>query len=169
MGGIASVASTAIKALGTVNTVLGAVNTYKKSSGKEEYNQTKALNDLRLQQERERAALEKEQLQLSKEQAESQRQSALRRAVARQKALFGSGGTGSSDGSAKAVLLGLFDESDEERAQREALDTLKTKAIDTGVAQTQRLNTLQLSQLKERNRINQFTAAYDGLSTISKL
>ena len=166
MGGIASVASTAIQALGAVNTVLGAVNSFQKKSGREDYSQTKALNDLKLQQERERANLEKEQISLSKVQAEKERQSALRRAMAKQRAQFGAGGTGSSDGSAKAVLLGLFDESDEERSQREALDTLKTRAIDTGVAQTQRINTLQLSQLKERNRINKYTSAYDSLSTL---
>ena len=166
MGGIASVATTAIQALGAVNTVLGAVNTFQKDSGRESINQAKALNDLNLQQQRERAALEKEQLKLSADQVEKERQSALRRAVARQRALFGSGGTGSSDGSARAVLLGLFDESDEDRAQRNALDTLKTKAIDTGVSQSQRINALQLSQLQQRNNINQFTSAFNGLSTL---
>lgn len=166
MGGITSFATTAIQALGAANTVLGAFNNYQDKSGRQDYQKTKALQDLEIRNAQERAAYEKSQLKLSAEQTESERRAALRRAVAKQRANFGASGTGSSDGSSRAVLLGLFDESDEERARRESLDTLKSRAIDMGVAQQQRINTLQLAQLKEKNKINRYISAFDSVSSI---
>lgn len=166
MGGIASVATTAIQALNAVNTVVGAIDGYQEKSGTRAYDQAKTMNDLELRQKKEDAALQKEQIRLAAESTDAERRAALRRAVARQRAAYGSGGTGSSDGSAQAVLLGLFDESEEERAQREALDALKTTAIDQGVSQQQRINTLQLTQLKERNRLKKVGSAIDLVTSI---
>lgn len=166
MGGIASVATTAIQALNAVNTVVGAIDGYRENSGSRVYEQTKAMKDLELRQQKENAALQKEQIRLTAESTDAERRAALRRAVARQRAAYGSSGTGSSDGSAQAVLLGLFDESEEERAQRESLDALKTSAIDQGVSQQQRINTLQLTQLKERNRLKKVGSTIDLITSV---
>lgn len=168
MGGFSSFASTAIQALGAANTVLGAVNRFQDNSGDREYKQTKALQDLEIRNVQERAAYEKEQLRLSGDQAERERRNSLRRAVAKQRAIYGGEGISSGDGSARAVLLGLFDESDEERKERNALDTLKSSALDSNIAQQKRLNTLQLTQLKEKNRLNRYTAGFSSLSSIVK-
>lgn len=168
MAGFTSFASTAVQVLGAANTVLGAVNRFQDNSGDREYKQTKALQDLEIRNAQERAALEKEQIRLSGEDAERERRNALRRAVAKQRAIYGGEGISSGDGSARAVLLGLFDESDDERKEREALDTLKTTALDTGITQQKRLNTLQLTQLKEKNRLNRYTAGFSSLSSIVK-
>ncbi len=166
MGGIASVATTAIQALNTVNTVVKAFDKYDGASGSRAYDQTKELQKVQMQSERERTALEKEQIRLTGENAESERRAALRRAVARQRAQYGASGTGSADGSAQAVLLGLFDESDEERTQRESLDALKTGAINQNLAQQKRINTLQLTQMKERDRLKKYSSAFDFAGTL---
>lgn len=154
MGGLTSLASTAIRGLSIANALIGSTNDYYDNSGQRAYEQMKAQSDLSLQNARERAELEKQQIRLSAQSAESERRAALRRAMARQRAQYGASGISSGDGSAQAVLLGLFDESEEEARQREALDALKTASVDQGVAQQRRINTLQLTQLKERNRLN---------------
>ena len=82
--------------------------------------------------------------------AEDERRAALRRAVARQNARFGASGIGGSGGSAEAVLLGLFDESEEDLASRERLDNLRNRSLDLNVAQNSSLNVLQRSQLQQR-------------------
>lgn len=42
MGGLTSLASTAIQAIGAVNTVLGAANSYRDDSGRRAYEQARA-------------------------------------------------------------------------------------------------------------------------------
>jgi hypothetical protein len=153
MGGITSLASSAMQALGAANALIGVVDSYQNISGNRQYDLQKQQNDLAMRNAAEQAALQKEQIRLSAEQAETNRRSSLRRAMARQRALFGSSGTGSGGGSAQAVLLGMFDESEEDLQQRQALDALKTAAVDQGFSQQQRINTLQLSQLRERDRL----------------
>ncbi len=166
MGGIASVATTAIQALGAVNTVLGAVDSFQNKSGSRDLKQQKQLNNLQLQQSVENSNLEKERLRLAAMQDEDNRRSALRSAMARQRASLGGAGVGSSDGSGRAILLGLFDETDEQRAQRDQLDNLKTRVLDTNIAQKKSVNTLQLSQLKEKNNLSKYTSALNSVSSI---
>ncbi len=162
MGGLSSVATAAVQALSVANTVLGATNSYKDDSGERNYKELQQRSALELQNAHERAALEKEQIRLNAEQTESQRRAALKRAIAKQRAQFGSSGTGTDGGSAEAVLLGLFDESAEELSQRNALDVLKSSAVDQSVSGIQRINTLQLTQQKERNKYNRYTSAYSS-------
>lgn len=166
MGGLTSLASTAIQVLGAANSVIGTLDNYQSRSGQRAYEQMKQQSDLVLQNAAEQAALQKEQIRLTGEQAEAERRAALRRAVARQRAQFGASGVGTSGGSSQAVLLGLFDESDEERRQREALDALKTNTVDQGYAQQARINTLQLIQLKERDRLKNASGILGGLKDI---
>lgn len=127
-------------------------------------------NDLALRQLQERqneslaksqeeAALNRERIAADAKETESRRRQALKRSVARQRARFGSSGieTGSS-GSAQAVLLGLFDESEEDRSQREKLDQLRFNAIDQSLDQQRRLNVLQRTQLKSRQDLEESVA-----------
>jgi hypothetical protein len=92
-------------------------------------------------------------MRLEKESDERRRKAALKRAMAKRTAEFGASGTGSSGGSAQALLLGLFEESDEEREEREKLDNLKSKALDTGLANRRSINVLQRSQLAQRQQL----------------
>ncbi len=98
-------------------------------------------------------ALEKERLSLEARNAETTRKDALKRSVARQRAQFGAQGVGSGGGASQAVLLGLFEESENERQKREATDALRARAIDKNVAQQSALNILQRTQLAEKNKI----------------
>ncbi len=95
---------------------------------------------------------------LSAQTAEEDRKRALRRAVARQRSQFGAQGIGTSGGSGQAVLLGLFDESQEDKAQRKNLDALRLGAIDQNLSQARSLNVLQRSQLQQRQKVSNLSA-----------
>ena len=104
-------------------------------------------------------AREKEKLRIETGLANKERQEALRRAVSRQRANFSAQGVGAGAGSSQAVLLGLFEESDDEREKREALDNLRFNALDQNFAQGRSLNVLQRTQLEERNKVSQLSSA----------
>ena len=123
--------------------------------------QEQAVQDLQTRQsEQERqlaqdATLERTRIAEATAQAEGDRKAALKRAVARQRARFGSSGiTASSGGSAQAVLLGLFEESEDEKVQRDKLDSLRLGALDQNQDQQKRFNVIQRTQLQERQKIN---------------
>lgn len=117
----------------------------------------KASNELSLKQAQATAALQKEQNRVAALQQEQDRKKALRNAVARQRAQFGGSGIGSSEGSSEAVLLGLFNESDEQRALREQMNNLRSNALDLTPAQIQQRNLLQQTQSREQDTINRIT------------
>jgi len=169
MGGLTSFASQAFQVLGAVNTVLGAVNHYSNSSGNAAYQAQQQANAIAQQNALNAASIKKQQIALDAQTAETARRDALRRAIAKQKATYGSEGIDSSSGSAQAVLLGKINDAAEAQQQSDALDTLKNAAIDGDLAAQQRLNTLQLTQLKEKNKYNQYTSAYDLGQTVGDL
>jgi len=168
MGALSSVLTgvgSAYTALNTIESTLGKLSNLA-SGGASESSRLRAEQDLAMRQLQERqaadenydaqqAALDKTKIAADAQAAETSRRAALRRAVARQRAAFGAQGldSASGDGSSQAVLLGLFDESDEERAQREQSDTLRSQAIDNDLVQQSRINVLQRQQLKERQKL----------------
>lgn len=99
------------------------------------------------------ANLDYQKLQTQTQAAEDERRATLRRAMARQRASFGGAGVSTNGGSGEAVLLGLFDESDAEREEREKLDSLRSQAIDLSLANRSSLNVLQRSQLEARQKL----------------
>ncbi len=142
----------------TLTGAAGAVNA-SKSSGNTRASQELALRQLQQQQHLREAqsaadaqrAREKVAIDAAADEAERQR--ALKRSVARQRANFGAQGVGSGQGSSQAVLLGLFDESEEEKSERESLDALRLNAIDDDLNQERALNVLQRTQLEERQKL----------------
>ena len=172
MGGITS----ALQLLPMITQGIGLVNDIVQpqfSFADEEEQQQQALRELQQKQDldmrarQENAELEREKIELDTQDAERRRRDALKRAVARQRASFGSAGVGSGAGSSQAVLLGLFEESDAERAEREKLDNLRVRAQETDLAQTQRLNVLQRTQLQERNKISGLSNDLNRVSSLS--
>ncbi len=131
-----------------LDTVFSTINLVRDNSA--------SLKAAKLQQEqaRQTANAQREQQAFASDQAEIERQKALRRAVSRQKAQFGAQGVSGADGSAEAVLLGLFEESDEEKKQREKLDQMRSRALDARAGNNSRLDLLEQSRLSERNRID---------------
>lgn len=166
MGSIAPVASQALTAFQVANKVISTVKPVASVFGKglDFFGDDNASSDLalsqlqkqqKLQQKQaaQNAALEKQEILTKAQAAESKRRDALKRAVSRQRAQYGSQGVSVNGGSSEAVLLGLFDESEKERSERERLDNLRNVAIDQNLIQQRRVNTLQREQLKEKNKL----------------
>ena len=83
------------------------------------------------------------------EAAERRRLQALKAATARQRAQFGAAGVDADDGSGEAVLLGLFTQSEAERAEQERLYALRQRILDAeGEAVTAR-NLLEYTQMRD--------------------
>lgn len=174
MGAITPVLSTLGSLAGAVSTTRSAIQTLRgagKGWGDSDAaarrdlarDQTLTLEQLRARQALEEnqsaqaAANERARMDSDVRAAEETRRAALKRAVARQRAAFGAQGTGSSGGSAQAVLLGLFDESDAERADRERLDGLRRAALDSDLSARRQTNLLQVTQLAERQRLERLS------------
>lgn len=140
------------------------------SASRQEESQDMALQQLQRQQAltqqqaAQNAELERKQIAEQSAINEENRRAALKRAVARQRAQFGASGISSGPGSSEAVLLGLFDETEGELAQRERLDNLRYGALDSDLAQSNSLNVLQYEQLKERQKLSQAARTYDRIS-----
>lgn len=99
---------------------------------------------------------------------EQLRQAALKRAMARQQAKFGASGiTTGSSGSAQALLLGLFDESEQEKSRRNALDALRYQSINDDLAYKNRVNILALDDLRARQKIGGLTSWANTISRLS--
>lgn len=150
--GISLVTNTARSEINTQNQAREQQLALRQLQDQQRLNQKQAAQD---------AALERERIAVQAQAAEEDRQRALRRAVSRQRANFAGSGISSANGSAQAVLLGLFDESEEELAQRERLDNLRNRSIDLGVSQNRSLNVLQATQLKERQKLNNLSPIVD--------
>ena len=161
MGGFTSLASEAFNIFNAAGNIIGAYDNLRGDSSY--YRDLQRQQTEQMRQMAENSALEKEKIRLSAEQTEAERRAALRRAIAKQKAKYGASGIESSGGSSQALLLGLYDESEEERQRRESLDALKSQAIDQNMDQQQRINTLQLTQLRERSRYNNRGSVFTAL------
>ncbi|PZP56786.1 MAG: hypothetical protein DI586_02510 [Micavibrio aeruginosavorus] len=155
MGSLTSALAPIIQVGSALGTVANAAAPFYKDSV--DRKAQKASNELAVRQAQASAALQKEQNRLSALQQEQDRKRALRNAVARQRAEFGGSGIGSADGSSEAVLLGLFNESDDERAMRQQITNLRNNALDLTPAQIQQRNLLQQTQSREQDAINRIT------------
>lgn len=170
-GGLISSIGTAASVIRTLDS---AFSTFQSLTGADSKNQRAALRaqqDLALRQLQaqqglaganaaERAALDRQRLAAEAANSEDARRDSLRRAVARQNAQFGAQGLSAGDGSSEAVLLGMFEESEQERAKRERLDALRFQAIDQNLEQENRINVLQRAQLQERQNLERALAGY---------
>lgn len=105
------------------------------------------------------AELQRQKLAADTLTAENNRRAALRRAVARQRTQFGGNGFTGGDGSAEAVLLGLFEETEQDRASSARIDTLRRAAIDQSLGNQRALNMLQRTQLQERQALERLATA----------
>lgn len=123
--------------------------------------QLQAMQDEEMRRAGEDAAQDRAEIAFNAQAAEDARRAALKRAVARQRATFGSSGIDTnSSGSAQAVLLGLYDESEEERVQREKLDAMRYGALEQGLAQRARANVLERTQLVQQQQLQQSLSGY---------
>jgi len=155
-----------MSALSLANSAIGAVNSYKQNSGLQDYNETKqkiALDNAALQRD---AALKKEAYRVEQEISEQDRRNKIRKLMAEQRARYGAQGIGSNDGSSQARLYGLLNMSEDEQKREDEAYTIRNKIIDQGLGHDQSVNTLQLTQLKERSKMNKIGALYNSLTSI---
>ena len=160
MGSIVPVALQALQAVQTVSTVakvvgrgLDVVDDKRHDSSAQALAQLEARQRAEIRNAKEQANIERQKIASAAKEKETERLRSLKRAVARQRAEFGGSGIASGDGSSQAVLLGLFDESEQEKADRERLDKIKLSAIDQSLANKRRVNTLERAQLQEKSRL----------------
>ena len=161
MGALTPIASGLGAVSGTLGTIGGIVSTVQALSGNSasEQEQQLALRQLQDKQALQQAqlaqnsALEREKIALQAAQSEDERRAALKRAVAKQRAQYGGSGISTNGGSAQAVLLGLFEETEDEINKRAQLDQLKTASLDQDIASTQSINVLQRTQLAQRQKL----------------
>ncbi len=106
-------------------------------------------------------ALERERIQMVADVDADNRRAALKRAVARRRAEVGASGIGGgAGGSTQAVLLGLFDETEDELNERQVLDTLRTRALDLSLSNNNAINILQRTQLQERQKLSRISTNF---------
>lgn len=171
MGAITPIATGLTSIAGTLGTVNQIVNTAQALGGNSSAEREQELALRQLQQRQalsasqnaNAAALDRQKFAADALNAEEDRKRALRRAVARQRANFGGQGISSNNSSAQAILLGLFDESEEELNQRTRLDTIRSASIDQDLSNQSSLNVLQRTQLQERQKLNDNITGFDDL------
>ncbi len=165
---LTGLAGTLSSVVGATNSIAGTLGLTKDNSANNAENdrrqalqaqqnlalaQLQAQQNLAASQAQSDANLDRQKIAKDATASEEARRRALKRAVARQRASFGSSGVGSAGGSSEAVLLGLFEESEEEKEQRESLDSLRFSAIDQSLSNTKNTNTLRRTQLQERQNL----------------
>ena len=170
MGTMIPVALQAVQALQTVGSVAGVVNRSSDYfSDRDDRSSDLALQQLQARQDAEvreaqqKAVLDRAEIAAKAEEAEIQRRQALKRAVARQRVKYGASGVSSGDGSSEAVLLGLFDESEEEKQSRERIDNLRLQAIDQNLDKMRRVNTLERTQARERAKLKNSSSTLEDV------
>lgn len=154
---------TAFEALG------GAIDTISgnnRGEGVLRAQQDQAMRDLQRQQAQQTSDAEadakaaRDKVALDAAESERQRLSALKRAVAKRNARFGAAGISGDTGSREAILLGLYNESDAEKQQREDLDKLRYAAIDSDLSSLNNRNILEQTQLAERQKLTRLAQGY---------
>lgn len=154
-GGLMQTLSSITSIVNTANTAFGMIQSIS-----DPHRALRAQQGLADAHSAEKAAQERQRIAVEAAQSEEQRRAALKRAVARQRTQFGAQGLSDMDGSGQVVMLGMFAESDQERARREQIDALRTGAIDTDLEQQRRLNVLQRTQLQEQQALQRAIKGY---------
>jgi len=90
-------------------------------------------------------AIQQQQILQQQKADEDKRQRALRAAVATRRARNAAGGIESGDGSAEAVLLGMFQQSEEEFQNRLDRDNLRLQAVNQSASNASARNLLSLT------------------------
>ena len=168
MGGLTSAMSVAAPIISEGIQIASQFSGSSLNSDNQALEELQARQNAQMAALQENAAIERDRIALAATQDEDARQQALKRAMARRRAETGASGITQS-GSSEAVLLGLFEESEAEKAERAQLDSLRLSAIDQDIAQQNRLNVLQQTQLQQRQNLNQISSGASLFSSVSRL
>jgi hypothetical protein len=172
MGAIVPAVAELTSIIGAVRTAVNfienpaSLNPFNTQSGLVEKQQELALRQLQAQQKVEaqnaaaQADLQRRQIAASAQEQQDQAQAALMRAVAKQRASFGAQGISPGEGSAQAVLLGLYDQSEEQQADQQRLDNLRYAAIDQNLSNRYNVDVLQRTQLRQKQKLQKIAENY---------
>jgi colicin import membrane protein len=116
-----------------------------------------AQQDLAFTQAQAETQRRQAELAAGAEASESERRSALRRAVARQRVSFGASGIDATGGSGEAVLLGLINNSEDEASQRRRTDALREQALTQDLSNLRQQNLLERTRLAEAQKFQLLT------------
>lgn len=166
MATIIPIAAQALALFETANTI---ASVFDDSAERQQRQTLEALQKRQVLDEQNAAQnviLTKQELQAKADELERQRRLSLKRAISKQNADFGSKGIATGDGSTEAVLLGLFENSDEERKTNERLDRIRQQSLDQGLAQKSAVNTLERTTLAEKQRLTNSTSDLDDISKL---
>lgn len=164
MGTLASTLTQVSSTLGTLNTISQSVQQLTGDTTQRK-SQDLAMQQLQASQAQEKAEadrnakIESQKIALQAEQDADRRRKALKRAMAKQNAARGASGAGAG-GSGEAVLLGLYNESEDEAKQREDLDKIRYNALDNDLYTLSERNILEQSQLAEKQRLQRAVNGY---------
>ena len=160
MGTLTPVLGTITKTLGAIQTISSAVDTVTGNDRRAiKAQQDYAMRNLQAQQNQataeanRNAETERKKIALDAQNAEKRRQDALRRAIAKQNAKRGARGI-SAGGSNEALLLGMYNDNQDEQGYADALDQIRYNTIDQNLSDLQSRNILERSQLAERQRLD---------------
>ena len=166
MGTLTPVLGTLTKTLGALETISSTVDTF---SGRDEKiyraRQDQAMRQLQqnqaqsMQETQAKAESQRQELAIKAEEESKRRRNALRRAVARQNVKRGAGGI-STSGSNEAILLGLYNDAEEDKSYASALDSLRYNSIDQNLSNLQSRNILSRTQLAEKQRLDRAIRNY---------
>ncbi len=151
LGGLLPVINKSISIVNTIDRAERLLN--RKSDHKD--------RDLALRQLQERQAAEekiagtrlaRDQMILDAESASTERRrlNALKRETARQNAAFGGAGVEGDTGSGEAVLLGLFNESEDEKRDQDSITALRRQMLADNFNALKSRNLLEFSHATER-------------------
>lgn len=154
LGGALPILTKTISSANDINTVL---NGNRLSQKRDTLEQSQLVERHRLE---ERAAQDSASrntalLNIQQNEEDRKRSLTLKRAIARQRALYGSSGIddGGDSGSGEAVIFGLTNDSDQDRAASDSVYTLRRRIIDDNVNNIRTRNLLDEAQLSARRKI----------------
>lgn len=157
MGSLNPISNLVQTVTGSANTISNAAKLYGDYRDITRQNQiakdTYLLNEQDLA---EKSVLTRRETDLDAEEDRRQRQRNLQKSSATRKAMFGNQGISTSDGSGKAVLLSLFQDSDEEQQYRDRLNALRRESEEQDTAAKRRRNLLSLQNTHRIGRDNTF-------------
>ncbi len=105
------------------------------------------------------ADVDRQEIEQQRKADETARKRALRASVAQQRARFGASGVDAVDGSGEAVLLGLFEQTQEELDARAERDRLRSRAVDVGRDYSRTRNLLDVTEtVRQANFDKTFTS-----------
>ncbi len=155
------------KTISNANAIDTMLNGNRTTRARNELNQSQLIERNRLAEQvaTDQAARNTALLNVEQSDQDRKRALALKRAIARQRAMYGGSGIddGTNDGSGEAVIFGLINDSEQDRAASDSIYTLRRRIIDDNVNNIRKRNLLDEAQNTARRKIKRNSLLPGGL------